>query len=103
MFKFISYDAALVPAEGQEVVSSLAAPVKHIGKDAAGQAFHLFALKQAGLYGAQNSLLSLLVASTAWLQGSKDDVVEHGSTANSATPCLAQGSLCFSCHTSAHC
>ena len=45
----LCYDALLVPANGVEVLASLAAPIKNIGKDAAGHWFHQFALRQNGL------------------------------------------------------
>ncbi|DBA66447.1 hypothetical protein WJX79_001146 [Trebouxia sp. C0005] len=46
--KRIAYDPALVPEEGSEICAQLAAPAKHQNKDAAGHAFHAFALRQAG-------------------------------------------------------
>ncbi len=49
--KRIAYDAALIPAEGSEICAQLAAPAKHQNKDAAGHAFHAFALRQAGHVG----------------------------------------------------
>ena len=49
--KRIAYDAVLIPAEGSEICSEFAAPAKHINKDAAGHAFHAFALRQAGHVG----------------------------------------------------
>ena len=49
--KRIAYDPALVPEEGSEICAQLAAPAKHQNKDAAGHAFHAFALRQAGHIG----------------------------------------------------
>lgn len=46
----IEYDVTLVPEGGKEVCRHMTAPVQRLGKDPAGHAFHLFALKQAGLY-----------------------------------------------------
>ena len=54
--KRIAYDATLVPAEGSEICAQLAAPAKHQNKDAAGHAFHAFALRQAGHVGELNVL-----------------------------------------------
>ncbi|KAK9863220.1 hypothetical protein WJX84_011390 [Apatococcus fuscideae] len=48
--KAIQYSPELVPAEGEEVLSQLAAPIKSVGKDPAGWIFHAFALKQSGLF-----------------------------------------------------
>ena len=47
----LQYDPALVPVEGLEVCCEFAAPAKREGKDAAGHAFHAFALKQSGFLG----------------------------------------------------
>ena len=47
----LEYNADLIPAGGLEVFASSAAPVKHIGKDAAGHKFHEFALRQRGVFG----------------------------------------------------
>lgn len=47
----LQYDPALVPGEGSEVCCEFAAPAKREGKDAAGHAFHAFALKQSGFVG----------------------------------------------------
>jgi len=47
----LEYDAKLIPAGGVEIIASSAAPVKHIGKDAAGHKFHEFALRQRGVFG----------------------------------------------------
>lgn len=47
----LEYDTALVPDEGLEVCCEFAAPTKREGKDAAGHAFHAFALKQSGFLG----------------------------------------------------
>jgi len=47
----IGYDVELVPEGGSQVYSSLTALSKSYYKDAAGHIYHLFALKQAGLYG----------------------------------------------------
>ena len=47
----LEYDVSLVPPSGSEVLRPGAAPIKHVGKDAAGHRFHDYALKQAGLYG----------------------------------------------------
>ena len=54
--KRIAYDATLIPAEGSEICAQLAAPAKHQNKDAAGHAFHAFALRQAGHVGELNVL-----------------------------------------------
>ncbi len=58
--KRIAYDAALIPAEGSEICAQLAAPAKHQNKDAAGHAFHAFALRQAGHVGELNVLRMLM-------------------------------------------
>lgn len=47
----LEYNPELIPAGGTEIVASSAAPVKHIGKDAAGHKFHEFALLQRGVKG----------------------------------------------------
>jgi hypothetical protein len=47
----ISHEAELVPEGGSQVYRTLTALAKSYYKDAAGHVFHLFALKQAGLYG----------------------------------------------------
>ena len=47
----LEYDVTLVPAGGTQVIASSAAPVKHVGKDAAGHKFHEFALRQRGVFG----------------------------------------------------
>jgi hypothetical protein len=47
----LEYDVKLVPAGGVEIIASSAAPVKHVGKDAAGHKFHEFALRQRGVFG----------------------------------------------------
>lgn len=49
----LEYNADLIPAGGLEIFASSAAPVKHIGKDAAGHKFHEFALRQRGVLGNQ--------------------------------------------------
>lgn len=49
--KRIAYDAGLIPLDGSEICSELAAPAKHNNKDPAGHAFHAFALRQAGHVG----------------------------------------------------
>ena len=49
--KALQYAPELVPAEGEEVVRQLAAPIKSVGKDPAGWIFHSFALKQSGFFG----------------------------------------------------
>ena len=51
-FLALEWIKSAVPPNGSAVLCSLAAPVKHIGKDAAGHIFHDFALKQSGLLGA---------------------------------------------------
>ena len=51
-FLALEYVQSAVPPNGSAVLCSLAAPVKHVGKDAAGHIFHDFALKQSGLLGA---------------------------------------------------
>ena len=48
----IGYDAASVPEGGCLVVRSIASFTKTIRKEPAGSAFHKFALRQAGVYGA---------------------------------------------------
>lgn len=53
----LQYDPALVPVEGLEVCCEFAAPAKREGKDAAGHAFHAFALKQSGFLGESVILL----------------------------------------------
>ncbi|KAK9818427.1 hypothetical protein WJX72_012515 [[Myrmecia] bisecta] len=47
---FLTYDEALVPAGGKEVICSTAGLVKQTRIDAAGHSFHDVALKQAGCY-----------------------------------------------------
>ena len=47
----IEYHIDDVPAGGSAVFGSLAAPVKHKNKDAAGHIFHEIALRQSGFYG----------------------------------------------------
>lgn len=47
----VEYNLDDVPAGGSAVLGSLAAPVKHKNKDAAGHIFHDYALRQSGLYG----------------------------------------------------
>ena len=49
--RLIGYDAEAVPEGGAQVYASLTALGRSYAKDAAGHIFHLFALKQAGLYG----------------------------------------------------
>ncbi len=66
----IGYDAASVPEGGCLVVSSVASFTKTIRKEPAGSAFHTFALRQAGVYGAHiaagtHVLLGVRFASTA--------------------------------------
>ena len=51
-FLALKYIEGALPPNGAVVESLLAAPVKHVGKDAAGHIFHEFALKQSGLLGA---------------------------------------------------
>jgi hypothetical protein len=46
----IEYNVEDVPDGGKVVVSSQAACVKATNKEAAGHLFHLFALRQAGIY-----------------------------------------------------
>ena len=48
---FLKHDPQLVPTGGYEVLASLAAPIKNLGKDAAGHRFHEYALRQAGFFG----------------------------------------------------
>ena len=48
----IKHDATLVPTDGMQVYSGTCTYAKSEGKDAAGSAFHRFALLQAGLLGA---------------------------------------------------
>ncbi|KAK9842937.1 hypothetical protein WJX74_004641 [Apatococcus lobatus] len=48
--KALQYSPELIPAEGEEVVRQLAAPIKSVGKDPAGWIFHSFALKQSGFF-----------------------------------------------------
>lgn len=45
----LEYNVDLVPTDGAQTFASSAAPVKHIGKDAAGHKFHHFALLQRGV------------------------------------------------------
>lgn len=47
----IEYNIDDVPTGGSAVLGSLAAPVKHKKKDAAGHIFHDYALRQSGFYG----------------------------------------------------
>jgi hypothetical protein len=54
--RLLQYDAALVPEGGSAVYSQTTGLTKSYGKDPAGHLFHLFALKQAGLYGAWRRL-----------------------------------------------
>ena len=58
-FLALEYAEGAVPLEGFAVLCSLAAPVKHAGKDAAGHLFHEFALKQSGLLGTLLASLQL--------------------------------------------
>ncbi len=58
-FLALKYAEGAVPPEGFAVLCSLAAPVKHAGKDAAGHLFHEFALKQSGLLGTLLAALQL--------------------------------------------
>ena len=53
---FLQWQEGSVPACGFEVFASSAAPVKHIGKDAAGHIFHEFALRQSGFFGEKSYL-----------------------------------------------
>lgn len=46
----LEWDAALVPEGGCEVVRSLSALSLSYSKEPAGHLFHMFALKQAGMY-----------------------------------------------------
>ncbi len=50
--RLLTYDAALVPEGGAAVYAQATAFTLSYGKEPAGHFFHLFALKQAGLYGA---------------------------------------------------
>ena len=45
----LKFDPSLVPPDGVQVVLPCAAPLKQLGKDAAGHAFHAFARRQSGL------------------------------------------------------
>ena len=45
----LEYNVDLLPIDGPQILASSAAPVKHIGKDAAGHKFHHFALLQRGV------------------------------------------------------
>lgn len=47
----LEYHSKDVPANGSAVLGSLAAPVKHKNKDAAGHIFHEYALRQSGVLG----------------------------------------------------
>jgi hypothetical protein len=49
--RLLCYDPALVPKGGATVYGSTKGLTKAWNKDAAGHLFHLFALKQAGLFG----------------------------------------------------
>lgn len=62
-FLALEYIEGAVPPNGSAVLCSLAAPVKHVGKDAAGHIFHDFALKQSGLLGALLGLSGLIYLS----------------------------------------
>ena len=48
--RLLSYDVSLVPQGGNEVLCGTASLLK-VAKEPAGKCFHLFALKQAGLFG----------------------------------------------------
>jgi hypothetical protein len=54
-FLALKYVEGALPPNGAVVESLLAAPVKHVGKDAAGHIFHEFALKQSGILGASSA------------------------------------------------
>ena len=58
----LQYNPELVPLEGLEVCCEFAAPAKREGKDAAGHAFHAFALKQAGFAGEAATVTSFALA-----------------------------------------
>ena len=62
----IEYDASLVPSAGLEVCSEFAAPAKLNNKDAAGHAFHAFALRQAGHVGTLRSHVSYRSGHVVW-------------------------------------
>lgn len=53
--RLLAYDAAAVPEGGSAVYAQATALTLSYQKDAAGHPFHLFALKQAGLWGKQAS------------------------------------------------
>lgn len=53
----LEYNVDLIPIDGPQILASSAAPVKHIGKDAAGHKFHHFALLQRGVISESQKLL----------------------------------------------
>ena len=61
----LKYNVDLIPADGPQILASLAAPVKHIGKDAAGHKFHNFALLQRGVISESQKLSSELMHSSS--------------------------------------
>lgn len=48
----LEYNQGLIPAGGTQTFASSAAPVKQVGKDAAGHRFHNYALLQRGVISA---------------------------------------------------
>lgn len=71
--KRIEYDPSLIPAEGSQVSCEFAAPAKLNNKDAAGHAFHAFALRQAGHVGACIAPLHLVCYPTEAVTYSRCD------------------------------
>ncbi len=57
----LEYNVDLVPSDGVQILASSAAPVKHIGKDAAGHKFHHFALLQRGVIREPQEILAKLM------------------------------------------
>eukprot|EP00873_Tetraselmis_striata_P025820 jgi/Tetstr1/446084/TSEL_033685.t1 len=74
---FLEYDASAVPAGGAEVVASPGGLVKAVGKDAAGHAFHDYALRQAGLLVDKQAVESEAAAAAAEDDGG-GEAVDYG-------------------------
>lgn len=89
---FLTYDEELAPEGGLEICASLAAPIKNIGKDAAGHRFHEFALRQSGLLG--KLLGNALVAPDACEESQKNTFLfETTDYRVFARPCFPEAAL----------
>ncbi|CAL8462322.1 g1855 [Coccomyxa elongata] len=78
----IEYNLDDVPAGGSAVLGSLAAPVKHKNKDAAGHIFHDYALRQSGFYASKEEEAAVDVQQDSTVKASPS----QGSFANDDQP-----------------